>query len=89
MNSFQKRKSISLQFSFGSGKHVHSYWDLHDDVNQVKLAARPSEKAADSKITDVPPFLIQAKSPKNSMVKLLMWHWHGYLGDVQPNYVYF
>lgn len=77
MNSFQKRKSISLQFSFGSGKHMQSHLDLHDDVNQVKLAACLSEKAADSKITDVPPFLIQAKLPKNSMVKLFIWHWHG------------
>ena len=77
MNSFQKRKSISLQFSFGSGKHVQSHLDLHDDVNLVKLAARPSQKAADSKITDVPPFLIQAKLPKNSTVRLLVWHWQG------------
>lgn len=77
MNIFQKRKSISLQFSFGSGKRVHSHLDFHDDFNQLKAAAHPSENAADSKITDVPSSLIQAKLPKNSMVKLLMWHWHG------------
>lgn len=76
MNIFQKRKSISLQFSFGSGKHVHSHLDFQDDVNQLK-AAHPSEKAADSKIADVPPFPIQAKLPQNSTVKLLTWRWHG------------
>jgi hypothetical protein len=64
--------------------YVHSHLDLHDDDNQLK-AARPSEKATDSKITAMQPFLIQAQLPNNSMVKLLMKHCHGWLGNVPSN----